>query len=104
MATGGAVAAGVVTVSTGVVAVDVLVVSVVAVVSVLGDVAVGSVGTVSVTAFATTVTTPSAKAEPAQMPRQSSMIKAIGALARRKSMGPSCHENPRSLVRFAHFS
>jgi hypothetical protein len=105
----GVVAAGVVVVTTGAVAVCVGVVSVtgdvlVPVVSVLGDVAVVSVGTVSVTAVVTADTTPSAKAELAQMPRASSMIRAIGARTRRRSIPASCHANPRLLGWFAHFS
>jgi hypothetical protein len=105
----GVVAAGVVAVTTGAVAGWVGVVSVtgdvvVPVVSVLGDVAVVSVGTVSVTAVVTADTTPSAKAELAQMPRASSMIRATGARARRRSIPASCHANPRLLGWFAHFS
>jgi hypothetical protein len=110
LATGvGVVAAGVVDVTTGAVAVSVGVVSVtgdvvVPVVSVPGDVAVVSVGTVSVTAVVPADTTRSAKAELAQMPRASSMIRAIGARARRRSIRASCHANRRLLSWFAHFS
>jgi hypothetical protein len=100
VAAGVVVTTGAVAVSTGEVSVTPppadVVVSVVAVVSVLGDVAVVSVEIVSVRAIATTGRGLSAKAEAAQMPRASSMITAIGALARRKCMAASCHGNPRT--------